>query len=100
MLIALILVLGLLAAVTLRRVPEGSVLVLQRADGHLRRLGPGVHVVLPLLERVRHRIHLTGHVTTLQAEELHGRLYWQVLEPERADGVIERADALLQQTAF
>ncbi len=96
----LLVLLGLaaLAALVVRRIPEGMVVTVQRVDGHARRLEPGLHLVLPLLERVRHRISLGGHVLMLDAPELRGRLYWQVLEPARAEDVIERAEALLAQT--
>ncbi|MBW8073824.1 MULTISPECIES: hypothetical protein [Metallibacterium] len=99
-LLALLAATVVLVALTVKRVPEGTVITLRRIDGHARRLEPGTHFVLPLLERVNHRISLGGHVLQLAAPEVSGRLYWQVLEPARAEGVIERAEALLSQTAF
>ena len=87
------------AFLAVKRIPEGTVVTLTRFDGHARRLEPGTHFVLPLLERVKHRISLGGHMLDLSAPELRARVYWQVLEPARAEGVIERAEALLSQTA-
>lgn len=98
-LLALLALLLTVAALAVKRIPEGTVVTLQRFDGHARRLEPGMHLVLPLLERVKHRISLCGHVLELSAPEIHGRLYWQVLEPARAEDVIEHAEAMLSQTA-
>ena len=98
--LALLLATIVLAALTVKRVPEGTVVTLRRIDGHARRLQPGTHFVVPGLERVRHRISLGGHVLQLSTPGAQGRLYWQVLEPARADCIIERAEALLSQTAF
>jgi regulator of protease activity HflC (stomatin/prohibitin superfamily) len=88
-----------------KRVPEGRVHSLYR-HGKLRRLlQPGLHLVLPGLDRVGHRIDLTGQVLRFQeplpsASHLSGTVYWQVLEPERADPVIEQAEQLIRGGAL
>jgi regulator of protease activity HflC (stomatin/prohibitin superfamily) len=97
---------ALLAAASVKRIPEGHVYSLRRwGRTQSRMLLPGIHMVLPLIERIAHKISLGGH--TLRLDEpvpadttapraLHGSVYWQVLEPERAEAVIERADELIR----
>ena len=48
-----------------RRIPEGHAYTLRRVDGHLRTVGAGVHLVLPLVERVAHKIRLVGNVVDI-----------------------------------
>ncbi|HET7358877.1 MAG TPA: SPFH domain-containing protein [Rhodanobacteraceae bacterium] len=97
---------ALLVGASVKRIPEGHVYTLRRwGRPQPRMLLPGTHMVLPLIERIAHKISLGGH--TLRLDEalpadaaitraLHGSVYWQVLEPERADAVIERADELIR----
>lgn len=97
-------VLVLLACVV-RWVPPGHVRGLYR-HGRLRRmLQPGLHVVMPGLDRMGHRIDLTGQVLQFQepladAHGVRGKVYWQVLEPERIDAVIDQADQLIRCSAL
>jgi hypothetical protein len=91
-----------LAAIAVKRVPVGQVHSLYRHGKPVRLLQPGTHVVLPLLDRVGHRIDLGGRTLRFdaplaEAEPLHGTVYWQVLEPERADAVIDQADQLIRR---
>lgn len=95
---------GLLAG-AVRHVPAGQVHSLYRHGKPVRLLQPGNHLVMPLLDRVAHRIDLGGQV--LRFEELHvgtrdvrGTVYWQVLEPERADPVIDQVPQLIQHGAL
>lgn len=90
-----------LTAVAVKRVPAGQVYSLYRNGKPVRLLQPGTHVVLPLLDRVGHRIDLGGRVlrfdaSLAQTAAVQGTVYWQVLEPERADAVIEQADQLIR----
>jgi regulator of protease activity HflC (stomatin/prohibitin superfamily) len=94
-----------LAALTIRRIPEGQVHSLYRRGKPARLLGAGTHLVLPLVERVAHKINLNGqtlqfrdHVEADKAmRDVQGTVYWQVLEPERADAVIDQADAIIRE---
>jgi regulator of protease activity HflC (stomatin/prohibitin superfamily) len=89
-----------LVAVAVKRVPVGQVHSLYRRGKPVRLLQPGTHVVLPLVDRVGHRIDLGGRTLRFDASEtqpLHGTVYWQVLEPERADAVIDQADQLIRR---
>lgn len=90
-----------LLAGTVKRVPEGRVHSVYRHGKLQRLLQPGVHFVLPGLDRVGHRIDLAGQVLRFQeplaaSSRVHGTVYWQVLEPERADAVIDQAEQLIR----
>ncbi len=96
--------LTVLAASAVRHVPAGQVHSLYRRGKPLRLLQAGIHLVLPLLDRVTHKINLAGQ--TLRFEEpladthdVRGTVYWQVLEPERADAVFEQVDQLIRRGA-
>ncbi|SRR5579875_435132 len=101
----ILMMLALLAMMCVKRIPEGQVYTLRRLGKPARALTPGMHVVLPLIERVAHKISISGY--TLAVDEriddrgedprtLRGRVWWQVLDPERADAVIDRADDMIR----
>ncbi|MBD8898714.1 SPFH domain-containing protein [Rhodanobacter sp. DHG33] len=104
LILAAIVCLSLFAVVTVKRVPAGQVYSLYRRGKPVRLLQTGIHLVLPLLDRVGHRIDLGGRVLRFEepmaeAGDVRGTVYWQVLEPERADAVIEQADQLIRRGA-
>jgi regulator of protease activity HflC (stomatin/prohibitin superfamily) len=92
--------LAVLLASAVRRVPEGLVYSVYRHGKPRRLLPAGTHLVLPLLDRVAHKINLSGQTLQLQAPpgtgDVRGTVYWQVLEPERADAVVEQVDQLIR----
>ncbi|MEO5812383.1 MAG: hypothetical protein ABIU96_09135 [Rhodanobacter sp.] len=95
----------LVTAVALKRVPDGHVYSLHRGDHPLRLLQPGLHLIVPGLDRIAHRIDLSGQ--TLRFDEpaadapaLRGTVYWQVLEPERADAVMGEMEQLIRRGAL
>jgi regulator of protease activity HflC (stomatin/prohibitin superfamily) len=97
--------LSVLAMLAVKRVPAGQVYSLYRHGKPVRLLQPGTHVVVPLLDRVAHRIDLGGRVLRFEepmadAGDVRGTVYWQVLEPERAEAVIEQADQLIRRGAL
>ncbi|EIL88716.1 MULTISPECIES: SPFH domain-containing protein [Rhodanobacter] len=101
----LLLCLSTIAFCAVKRVPAGQVYSLYRHGKPTRLLQPGTHVVLPLLDRVAHRIDLGGRVLRFQealadARDVHGTVYWQVLEPDRADAMIDQADQLIRRGAL
>ncbi len=98
-LIALLSLALLLIAFSVKHIPEGMAYTLQRANGRARLLREGTHLVFPLVERVRHKISLTGRILELQSEGQAVRLYWQVIDPIQADGLIEQAESLLRNEA-
>jgi hypothetical protein len=96
--------LAVLAIASVRRIPEGQVYSLRRVGGQTRIVGAGTHFMLPLIERVSHKISLTGSALEVagsfdSGETYNGSLYFQVLDPQRADRVIESVDSLLRQRA-
>ncbi|HXS73000.1 MAG TPA: SPFH domain-containing protein [Rhodanobacteraceae bacterium] len=102
----LLALIGLLAAVCVKRIPEGQVYTLRRLGKPARTLTPGMHVVVPLVERIAHKISITGYTLAIEErvqveghpapETLRGRVWWQVLDPERAEAVIDRADDMIR----
>lgn len=86
-----------LIALSIRRIPEGHAYTLRRFGGQMRTVGAGLHVVVPLLERVAHKIRLLNNVVDVQTGALSGRVYFQVLDAERADSVIDAMADMLRQ---
>ena len=93
------------AALSIKRIPEGQVYTLRRLGKPAGILTAGTHVVVPLVERIAHKISITGYTLAVDermepahpaAQTLRGRIWWQVLDPERADTVIDRADDLIR----
>ncbi|HXD38571.1 MAG TPA: SPFH domain-containing protein [Rhodanobacter sp.] len=96
--------LAVLLASAVRHVPEGQVYSVYRRGKPQRLLQAGTHLVLPVLDRVAHKINLAGQTLQLQAplageRDVRGTVYWQVLEPERADAVFEQVDQLIRRGA-
>lgn len=86
-----------LIASAIRRIPEGHAYTLRRFGGQMRTVGAGLHLVLPLVERVAHKIRLLNNVVDVQTGALRGRVYFQVLDAERADAVIDAMADMLRQ---
>jgi regulator of protease activity HflC (stomatin/prohibitin superfamily) len=88
--------------VSVRRIPEGQVYTLRRIGGHMRTVGSGLHVVLPFVEKVIHKIRLLGNVIavnvpTPSGDTLQGNIYVQVLDARRADEVIDTVPEMLSR---
>lgn len=105
-LFSLIAIVATLAASAVKRIPEGHAYSLRRFGKPTRMLLPGTHMVLPLIDRVAHKISLAGHTlpvhetvagTDAEPRTLQGLVYWQVLEPERVDAVIDQAEELIRR---
>lgn len=93
-----------LIASAVRYVPAGQVYSVYRRGKLVRLLQAGTHLVLPLLDRVAHKINLAGQTLRFEgpqadARDMRGTVYWQVLEPERADAVFEQVDQLIRRGA-
>lgn len=104
MLITTLLSLTTLVAFCVRRIPEGKVYSLRRVDGQTRFVGAGTHFVFPLIERISHRMSLTGSRIEFSAplcsgENCPAAVYFQVLDPQRADHLIDSVDGLLRERA-
>ena len=93
----------LLFVASIKRIPEGQAYTLRRVDGHMRTLGAGTHLILPLIERVAHKIRLFGNVVeigefaTPGQGPLHGKIYYQVLDASRADAIIDEVGVRLRE---
>jgi regulator of protease activity HflC (stomatin/prohibitin superfamily) len=102
---ALLVALAGFTASALRHVPSGQVHSLYRLGKPRRLLQSGTHWVLPGLDRIGHRIDLGGQTLSFEQaqadnHEWRGTVYWQVLEPERADAVIDQAAQLIRRGAL
>ncbi len=100
----LLVVPAVLAVSAIRHVPAGQVYSLYRRGKLVRVLDTGTHLVLPVLDRVGHKINLAGQTLRFEeplagARDVRGTVYWQVLEPERADAVFEQVDQLIRRGA-
>lgn len=100
----LLVIAAVLLASAVRRVPAGRVYSVYRRGKLVRVLGAGTHLIQPWRDRVRHKIDLGGQTLTLdepldERRELRGTVYWQVLEPERVDAVIDEVDQLIRRGA-
>jgi hypothetical protein len=100
----LLLVSATLALAAVRRVPADQVHSVYRRGKPARLLHAGVHVVVPGLDRVAHKIQLSGQTLRFQeprvdAHDVRGTVYWQVLEPERADAVFAQVAQLIRRGA-
>ncbi|TAN04959.1 MAG: hypothetical protein EPN38_11970 [Rhodanobacteraceae bacterium] len=104
-LLAILTLIVTVAVFSVKRIPEGQVYTLRRLGKPAGTLAAGTHLVVPLVERIAHKISITGY--TLAVDErapasgtdagvMRGRVWWQVLDPERADAVIDRADKLIR----
>ncbi|MGA9334962.1 MAG: hypothetical protein WBV39_11850 [Rudaea sp.] len=99
--VALTCCLMVLGAVCLRRIPEGHAYTLRRVGGHMRTVGAGIHLVWPLIERVAHKIRLLGNEVEVAAHapsgDISGRVYFQVIDAQRADALIDDIADLLRR---
>lgn len=92
---------ALLAFASLRRIPEGHAYTIHRFGRPARTLSAGTHVVVPLIEKVAHKIRLFGNVVEFRHDDATGGLvYFQVLDPLRANAVIKEVDDLVRTRAL
>lgn len=102
MILMALIAIAVLVFASIRRIPEGQVYTLRRVGGHTRVMHSGMHFMLPLVERVAHKISLTGSNVPVDGlvaadRQYRGIVYFQVLDPARADRVIDGIDGLLQE---
>lgn len=94
----------LLGLAGLRRVPVGQVATVHRFGRYARTLTPGLHWVLPGLDRIACQVPLIGHHLTLPPRPLgsgsaRADLYFQILEPLQAGAELEHVDDLVRRQA-
>lgn len=102
MILMALVAIAVLAIASIRRIPEGQVYTLRRVGGHTRVMHSGTHFMVPLVERVAHKISLTGSNVPVEGlvasdRQYRGIVYFQVLDPARADRVIDGIDDLLTE---
>ena len=102
MILMALVAIAVLVFASIRRIPEGQVYTLRRVGGHTRVMHSGMHFMVPLVERVAHKISLTGSNVPVDGlvaaeQQYSGIVYFQVLAPARADRVIDGIDGLLQE---
>lgn len=88
----------------LRRVPAHEVHVLLRHGRYRRALPPGLHWVVPGLDRIGQRVGLIGHHVALPARlpgDAAGTadLYYQILDPVRAGDALAGVDEWMRRQA-
>jgi regulator of protease activity HflC (stomatin/prohibitin superfamily) len=91
-----------LILVSLKRVPEGQAFTVYRFGSYRRTLDAGLHWIMPLVERIAHRVSLTGRVLSVSSGALpaaQGRIYYQVLDVARADPEVDHLDQVLLDAA-
>ena len=92
--IALALVVVLAVALGVRTVPQGQVWTLERFGAYTRLMHPGLNLMLPLVERVGHRMNVQEIVLDIPeqavitrdnaAVTVDGVMYYRVLDPAKA----------------
>ncbi len=83
-----------------RRVPDGSARSVHRRRRHVRSLGPGWHLVWPLLDRIGPPVTLIGHrVELVPPRGGSAAVFYQILEPERTGATLDRIDGWMADEA-
>jgi regulator of protease activity HflC (stomatin/prohibitin superfamily) len=86
-----------IAIASVKRIPEGHAYTLRRVGGQVRTVGAGFHLVVPVLERVAHKIRLLGNVIEIdQVPGASGLVYFQVLDAIRAEAIIDHVGTLVR----
>ena len=93
-----------LVLVSLKRIPEGQAYTVHRFGRYCRTLSSGLHWVFPLVERVAHRVSLTGRALRIEPQTLgpaggslrvRATVWYQVLDPARCDSEFDHLDELV-----
>jgi len=93
---------ALLLLASICHVPAGQAYTVHRFGRFSRCLGPGFHLVLPLVERIRQRVELIGHRVELgrgALGEASAAVFYQILEPERTGASLDAVDDYVQHEA-
>lgn len=99
--LSLLIAAGSLALFSLKRIPDGQAYTVHRFGRYCRTLPSGVHWILPIVERVAHRVSLTGRTLRIEPRALadsgahagvRGTVWYQVLDAERVDAEFEHLD--------
>lgn len=80
------------------RVADGQIAVIRGLAGGRRVLGPGVHLKLPLYDRIEKRLSTIGRSVELQNHDVGngwqvgGRVYYQILDARQAAPELEHLE--------
>jgi len=85
---------ALAVAFCVQIVPNNWSVTVHRRGEFLKTLGPGLHLIVPGLDRVVHRVNIAGQALTMQCDDLRskdaravaadGKIYFQVLDVRKA----------------
>ena len=86
---------------SLKRIPQGQAFTVYRFGRYRRTLDSGIHWIVPLIERIAHRVSLTGRALTLSPQYIaggrdiatvHGAVFFQVLDAHTAEPEVDHLD--------
>jgi regulator of protease activity HflC (stomatin/prohibitin superfamily) len=107
LLIVLVVLLGVLLAKTVRVVPQASVFVIERLGRYSRTLEPGIHILVPVLDRVRVKTDIREQVVGFPPQAVITRdnlvvgidsvIYYVVTDPAAAEYKIESVVNAIEQ---
>lgn len=102
--ITLLIAAACLAVLSLKRIPEGQAYTIYRFGRYRRTLDSGLHWIVPLIERVAHRVSLTGRALQIVPQPYtgaddtataRGTVWFQVLDAARADPDLDHLDEVV-----
>ncbi len=93
----LLISLSIALALSIRRVPEGSVRAVLRGSRFARALPAGWHFIVPGWERVGPPVSLIGHSIDIDAAALggHAAVHFQILDPEQTGAALTDPEAVV-----
>jgi regulator of protease activity HflC (stomatin/prohibitin superfamily) len=86
---------------SIKRIPPGQAFTVYRFGRYQRTLDAGVHWIVPLIERIAHRVSLTGRALTLAPQYIaggrdiatvQGAVYFQVLDARTVEPEVDHLD--------
>jgi regulator of protease activity HflC (stomatin/prohibitin superfamily) len=93
---------------SIRKVPDGQAHTVYRLGSYRRTLPSGLHWIVPGLDKIAHRVSLTGRALrfapvqmtpSLSALRVGGNLYYQVIEASLAQPHADHLDDFVLETA-
>ena len=109
----LLIVLGaiiVLVLVSVRRVPVDRTYTIDRFGQFHRTVGPGIHLIVPFVDRITHRVSMAGRAVDVCCSNLHtndshdvlasGMIYFQVLDPRKAANHVRTLDEAAKDLTF
>lgn len=95
-----------LVLLSLRRVPPDRTYTIDRLGRFHRTVAPGIHLIVPFIDRITHKINMAGRAVDVSCAHLHtndehevqasGMIYFQVLDPRKAASHVRTLDQAAQ----